>query len=98
MNSNIRQYIEVLGCAATDRVTGARGILTSVSFDLYGCLQYVIQPPHTPDGKPSDGRWFDKCRLDIDRRKGRGAGIRPPDFDLPPYSDGFKGAADKPGK
>lgn len=39
---NIRKHLEMLGYAVRDRVTGLEGIVTSIGFDLYGCIQAVV--------------------------------------------------------
>ncbi len=58
-------HINLLGLKVTDCVTGFSGVVTSVSFDLYGCIQSVVTPPVTLDGKNEDARWFDVARLTI---------------------------------
>ena len=59
------EYIDLLGRTAKDRVTGFSGVVASISFDLYGCVQAVLTPPIDKDGKPQDGRWFDVNRLEM---------------------------------
>lgn len=54
--------MELLGLRVRDAVTGFEGIVSSVGFDLYGCVQAVVTPP-VRDGKPGDGMWFDTKRL-----------------------------------
>jgi hypothetical protein len=65
-DSSVNAYINLLGKTAEDRVTGLRGVMESVSFDLYGCVQIALKPPLDKDGKMQDGRWFDAARLKID--------------------------------
>ena len=36
--------LKLLGLKVKDKVTGFTGIITSVSFDLYGCIQVIITP------------------------------------------------------
>lgn len=60
-----QDHIDSLGKKARDRVTGFEGIVASISFDLYGCIQAVLSPPLDKDGKMQDGRWFDIHRLEI---------------------------------
>ena len=50
--------MELLGFRAEDRVTGFKGVVTSVSFDLYGCIQVALNPGMNKDGKLEDGHWF----------------------------------------
>ncbi len=61
----MQQYLDLLGETVTDKVTGITGVVTSVSFDLYGCVMAIIKPPIDKDGKSADGRWYDVKRLDV---------------------------------
>jgi len=92
--NTIKKHIDLLGNRATDKITGFTGVITSVSFDLYGCIQVVITP--VVDSEKSEyksGHWFDVTRLNIS-----------PDgkiMEVPKYNNGYiaegkKGAADKP--
>lgn len=65
MNPTISQALGILGSKVRDRVTSFAGVATSVSFDLYGCVQVVIQPGLDKDGKPQDGHWYDFSRLEV---------------------------------
>ena len=56
--------IELLGFRGKDKITGMSGVITSVSFDLYGCSQVVLTP--TVESK-HDARWFDISRIDVDK-------------------------------
>jgi hypothetical protein len=62
---SVDSYIDLLGKGARDRVTGFAGRVTSVSFDLYGCVQAALTPPIDKDGKRVDGIWLDVHRLDV---------------------------------
>lgn len=90
----IKKHINLLGHKATDKITGFTGVITSISFDLYGCIQAVITPPADSDkGEYKSGNWFDVTRLDITS----GSKI----MEVPEYSNGYiaegrKGAAEKP--
>lgn len=59
---SLQKHTNLLGFKAKDSVTGLAGVITSVSFDLYGCIQAAITPP-AKDGKYSNGKWFDVTRL-----------------------------------
>lgn len=62
----IQDTIDLLGKKAKDKITGREGIITSVSFDLYGCVQAVLAPPQKADGSlHNDTHWHDVSRLDI---------------------------------
>lgn len=40
-----KKHIDLLGFRVEDRVTGLVGVITSVTFDLYGCIQGLVTPP-----------------------------------------------------
>jgi hypothetical protein len=61
----MNQFLELLGFKVRDRVTGFAGVVTSVSFDLYGCVQCVVTPPIDAKGETTDPLWFDEKRLEV---------------------------------
>ena len=66
----LNEYIDNLGKEAKDKVTGYRGILTSISFDLFGCVQYSITPfADEKDKEIKFGHWFDISRVHIFKKK-----------------------------
>ena len=91
--SEANKHIEILGKSVTDKVTNFSGIATSVSFDLYGCIQVVVTPLVDEKGKCGESRWFDIRRLAV---KGKKSVMKAPDFDKGYISEGKKGAAPKP--
>lgn len=62
---SITKHLNMLGLKVKDRVTGTEGVVTSVSFDLYGCVQTVVNPGLDKDGKAKDSMWFDISRLQV---------------------------------
>lgn len=56
--------MHLLGLKVRDRVTGFEGVVASVCYDLYGCIQAVVSPA-VKDGELKDGRWFDVKRLEV---------------------------------
>ena len=79
-----------------DKVTGFKGIVSSISFDLYGCIQAVVQPVvNAKDGKLENGKWFDVGRLKITGKKPI---MKVPDFSAinSPVANGEKGPVEKP--
>jgi hypothetical protein len=59
-------YLHLLGHEVRDRVTGYKGIVTSVHFDLYGCVQAFVNLPFDEKSRERDaevGRYFDAKRL-----------------------------------
>ena len=59
-----QSHIDLLGKTYRDRVTGFVGVVSSISFDLYGCIQAALTPSVDKDGKTRDGHWFDIHRLE----------------------------------
>lgn len=92
---NLNKHLDMLGMRVEDCVTGFKGTVVSVSFDLYGCIQGIVNPGVDKDGKPGDSHWFDILRLRV---------VEPepvmdrPEFDWTPQvvSEGRKGPAEKP--
>jgi len=87
------EHFDLLGFEAKDKVTGYSGVITTLSFDLYGCVQVVITPKIDKDGKIPDGRWFDVSRLQL---TGTEPVMERPDFVAGYVATGKKGASDKP--
>lgn len=92
---NITKHLNLLGYRVCDRVTGLEGVVTSISFDLYGCIQAILNPGLDKDGRPRDQIWFDVGRLAV---TGTAPVMHQPAFDWSPenISSGLKGAAEKP--
>ena len=88
-----RKHIELLGFSAEDKITGFKGVIDSVCFDLYGCIQISLKPKMDKEGKIETGYWFDVSRLKIDIKKRI---VDLPDFYRGYVADGLKGPADKP--
>ena len=92
MENQVNEHIDLLGLQVRDAVTGFEGVVTSVSFDLYGCIQTVVQPK-AEGAEIKDARWFDVTRLEV---------INPtpvmqwPDFSAGYVAEGRKGPAEKP--
>ena len=92
---NIKKHLDMLGLRVEDRVTGFKGVIATVGFDLYGCIQAVVNPGIGTDGKLQDSQWFDIGRLWILNPEP----VMPiPEFDWTPQvlSEGGKGPADRP--
>lgn len=65
--SVVDESLNLLGLSATDRVTGFTGMVASISFDAYGCVQAILNPPMR-DGKLGEQFWFDVKRLQLGDR------------------------------
>ena len=53
-----------LGYVVKDKVSGMTGVVTSLSFDLYGCVQMLVRPQIDKEGKLPEAHWFDLSRLE----------------------------------
>ena len=62
---SVQTNLNLLGLTVKDQVTGYKGVVTSICFDLYGCVQAIINPGTDKDGKLSEQAWFDINRLKI---------------------------------
>ncbi len=89
----VKKHIELLGLKVKDEVSGFEGVVSTISFDLYGCIQVVITPPVNKDGEIKEGQWFDVSRLKILNNI---PVIPVPDFEDGRAAEGKKGAAEKP--
>ena len=91
----VDKHMELLGHRVTDVVTGFKGVVSSISFDLYGCIQAVVTPAAGKDGKQEDSRWYDVQRLKVTSK----TPVMPvPDFDKGYPAEGKKGPAEKPAR
>lgn len=91
--TKIHQHIDLLGYRVEDKVTGLKGVVTSVTFDLYGCVQAIVNPGMGADGKQGEPAWFDVARLVITSHT---RVMDLPDYDAGYIAEGRKGPAEKP--
>lgn len=92
---DVTKHLNFLGLRVEDRVTGFKGVVSTVGFDLYGCIQAVVNPGTDADGKLRDSQWFDIGRLRVCDE----APVMPrPTFEWTPQAiaDGRKGPAERP--
>ena len=75
----IKESINLLGLTATDRVTGYKGVVISVYFDLSGCIQAGLVAKSV-EGKRTVAEFFDVNRLEIDKEA-------PPVMDVPDFGE-----------
>jgi len=59
----MKKHLALLGFTVRDVVTGVSGVVTSISFELYGCVQAVVNPGVDADGKARESFWYDVKRL-----------------------------------
>ena len=89
----VQKHIELLGMPCKDRITGMKGIITSIGFDLYGCVQAIVHPGMGKDGELKDTLWFDIARLEITGKK---PVMDRPNFEYGYVAKGKKGPSEKP--
>ena len=94
-HNNITKHLQLLGMRVEDVVTGFRGVVANVGFDLYGCIQAVVNPGVDADGSLRDSQWFDVNRL---RVVSETPVLKPPSFQWTEQviAEGRKGAGEKP--
>ena len=87
----VEEYLNLLGKKGKDNITGQTGVVTSVCFDLYGCVMVDLKPDTLDkEGKIRDGMWFDHKRIEITSKK--------PVMDVPDFSNPDKPSFKKPGE
>ena len=92
----IKKHMDLLGQEVTDKVSDYKGVVISISFDLYGCIQADVRAKElTKDGDLKNGRWFDVSRLEVVSEKPL---MEPPDFEYGDVALGKKGPASLPSK
>lgn len=89
----VQKHLELLGMQCKDKVTGMEGIITSIGFDLYGCVQAIVHPGMSKEGDLKDTLWFDIARLEI---RGKKPVMERPDFEYGYIAEGKKGPSEKP--
>jgi hypothetical protein len=62
----LKKYI---GFPVKDNITGIEGIVTSISFDLYGCVQALVDRGLDKNGEFLENGWYDINRLRIIKNK-----------------------------
>lgn len=91
--SVIAASIDLVGTQGKDRVTGFEGMVSSVSFDAYGCVQVALTPKVDPKtGVQRDGIWIDVKRFDQTSKKR----LMENPFANPPAMGKEIGSAEKP--
>lgn len=93
MQIQIQKHLELLGMPCKDKVTGMKGIITSIGFDLYGCVQAIVHPGLSKEGELKETLWFDIGRLEI---IGKEPVMDRPNFDYGHIAEGKKGPSEKP--
>lgn len=89
----MKEYLKLLGYSVNDVVTNQKGIVTSISFDLYGCVQALVTSACNSEGKLGDSHWFDIKRLVLLSEK---PVMIPPTFEILPGSESLPKPESKP--
>lgn len=89
----VKRHMGLLGLRVRDRVTQFEGVVASVAFDLYGCVQAVVNPGVDKDGKLRDMTYFDVARLEVLDPK---PVMQLPNYDYGAQAEGRQGAENKP--
>ena len=91
----INKHLQLLGMKVKDKVTGVEGVVTTISFDLFGCIQAIVDRGLDKDGKRHDSMWFDVGRLNVTDKK---PVMQRPSFEWTDeaIAKGEKGPAEKP--
>lgn len=90
---SIQNHLDLLGRPVRDKVSGFTGTVTSICFDLFGCVQAVVAPSSEGHHEVRTGAWFDVSRLQTTGE----AVMNAPDFmGDNAQARGEQGAADKP--
>ena len=89
-----QEHLNLLGMSVKDKVTGFKGAVTCISFDLYGCIQAIVVLQVNKEGK-YDGKWFDVSRLIVTKKNHV---MDVPNYDnvYSPIAQGLKGPEEKP--
>ena len=92
----IKKYLGLLGYEVKDKVSDYKGVVISMSFDLYGCIQADVRPKELKeDGSIKMGHWVDVSRLE---KTSYSPLMQQPNFEWSPVAEGLKGPANLPNK
>lgn len=92
--SIVEKHLTLLGLPVKDKVTDYEGIVNSVCFDLFGCIQADVRPKKLgKDGQMQTGVWIDINRLIVLDTTPL---MKRPNYHYSPLAEGEQGAADKP--
>ena len=90
----IQKHLALLGHQVEDKVTKFRGVVASIHFDLYGCIQATVNPGlDKRTGKFLESHYLDVNRLKILSRK---PVMDIPNFNYGVQAEGKQGSAEKP--
>jgi len=90
---SITAHLNLLGMRVEDRVTKYKGVVVSVCFDLYGCIQALLNPGVGSDGRLGEQFWLDVSRLEVLNDK---PVMSRPDYISGLVAEGKHGPSEKP--
>lgn len=62
--------VNLLGYEGKDRITKQSGVISSIAFDLYGCIQVLLTPLKVENNTDIKVQgWFDINRIEIKKGK-----------------------------
>ena len=89
----VDKHLKLLGLKVKDKASDFKGVVTSICFDLYGCIQADVRPEALDkDGNMQNGIWLDINRLKVTSKK---SVMERPDFKYGDQAEGKQGASDK---
>lgn len=92
----IKKHLDLLGYEVKDKMSDMKGVVASVAFDLYGCIQADVRPRELDkDGKIQSGWWMDVSRLVVISKTPL---MEQPNFVWGEVAEGKKGPANLPPK
>ena len=92
----IKKHLSLMGHEVQDKVSDFRGVVISISFDLYGCVQADVRPKKLDkEGRLTVGHWVDVARLKVLTKKPL---MEQPNFEWGDIAEGKKGPASLPMK
>jgi hypothetical protein len=93
----IKKHLDLLGHEVKDKVSDYEGVVISMSFDLYGCIQADVWPKQLTkeDGSVRQGLWLDVSRLS---KTSDAPLMEQPNFEWGEFAEGRKGPAHLPSK
>lgn len=90
----VKNHLDKLGLKCRDRVSNFEGVITSICFDLYGCVSALVNPGVDEKGIAREQNWYDVQRLEILSDE---PVMKQPNFLIEStISAGNQGAAEKP--
>ncbi len=60
----MKNHLELLGYKVRDSVSGIEGVVSSICFDISGCIQGAVKLPAGKDGKMGESYWVDLKQLE----------------------------------